>query len=146
MTNPSNETQYPLIVHIRKRTRDDTELNGIIERRAYNSRGEVDSAYPYITFWIDNSYSDNGLIAESTLYTNLWDNAEDKLDILKMRGDMIRLFERYKVSLDGVVAARFFLEVDGNVPEDDRNIWHHTMQWNLRYDRKVELNQIYEVS
>lgn len=145
MTNPTNETQYPLITHIRERTRDDTDLSDIIGRRMINSRTYAEENYPYTTFWIDNLLDAEGLIYQSTLFMHTWDNADDKLNVLKIRGHLIRLFDRYKVSLDGIVAARFFLSDNGGVQEDDLDIWHNLMQFNLYYDRKVELEQIYDL-
>lgn len=145
MTNPTNETQYPLITHIRERTRDDTDLSDIIGRRMINSRTYAEENYPYTTFWIDNLLDAEGLIYQSTLFMHTWDNADDKLNVLKIRGHLIRLFDRYKVSLDGIVAARFFLSDNGGVQEDDLDIWHNLMQFNLYYDRKVELQQIYDL-
>ena len=63
--------------------------------------------------------------------------------MLEIRGHILRLFDRQKVSLDGISCARFFLQTSGNIAEETQNIWHHALQFNVRYDRKVELQNIY---
>ena len=138
-----NETQAPLVVYIRGQMLDDTDIASYVDRRVYDTWADKDSEMPYITFRLENNYDPDGLIARGTLYIDIWDYSQTQQRMLEIRGHILRLFDRQKVSLDGIRCARFFLQTSGNIAEETQNIWHHALQFNVRYDRKVELQNIY---
>lgn len=139
----TKETQAPLTVLIRDRIIDDTQLSQIVDRRVYDTWADKDSEFPYIVFRVESTFNNNGkIVNNSTMYIDLWDYNESQENILEMRGHIIRLFDEWKEKIEDITAVRFSIQTSGNVPENENNIWHHTMQFNARYDRKVEISQI----
>ena len=141
------ETQEPLIVFIRVRILDDTDMMDLLDN-VYHGWAKKDADFPYIGFRIDNDYdgADEGYIASGTLYTDIWDYNQLPRRAFHIRGHLIRLFDKLKVGISGISCARFSLQGFNDVPEDTENIIHHAGQWNIRYDRKLELEQIMGVS
>jgi len=135
------ETQSPLMIFIRTKLNDHQQLNDLIED-PYPEQAPKDPQFPYIVYDISNDYSPEGLVARSTLTIDLYDYYQDSLRIYKMRGYIIQIFDKLKTSIPGISSARFFFRLDNAVPEQDEKVKHRNMQFEIRYDRKVELNQI----
>lgn len=141
----TKETQGPLIEEIWEILTTDTELKEIMggEVRVFNEWAEKNANFPYLVFRIDNNYNPTGLVAEGTLYLDIWDFAELSARSLKIRGRIISLIDKLKIRIGSDIAyCRFWLQADGQVPESTKGIIHRAMQFGLRYDRKIELENI----
>lgn len=135
------ETQGQLMKFIREKITNHPQLSDMIYE-AYPEQSEKDPKFPYIVYDIDNDYIPEGLISRSTLVIDIYDYSPDLSRTYLLRGYIIQIFDKLKTSIPGISFARFFKRVDTAVPEQDEHVRHRTMQFEIRYDRKVELNQI----
>ena len=53
-------------------------------------------------------------------------------EILAIRNEVKRLLNGYEFSTTEVDMAKLWLQTDGFIPEATQNIWHYTMQFNIR--------------
>jgi len=141
------ETQEPFVVWLRQTLQGDDDLDGLLDN-IYSVWADEDADFPYLVYRLDNDYTPGGYITSGTLYVDLWDYNQLERRILQCRGHVLRLLDRKVVKCIGesISAARIWIQTDGYVPEEARNIWHRAMQFNVRYDRMLELEQIMGVN
>ncbi|MFW5855781.1 MAG: hypothetical protein ACOCVB_00760 [Bacillota bacterium] len=136
------ETQEPLEIWIRSQLKNDTELNELIDN-AYPEWADKDAEFPYIVYRIEvDSQTEEGAVSQATLYLGLWDHNQLKQRILRMRGHVLRLFDRTRVYLEGVGLVRIKHNNGGSIPEDTKNIWHREEIFDLRFSRTIEIEKI----
>ncbi len=129
------------MVWLRQALLEDEELGELIAN-VYSVWAEEDAEFPYIVYRLDNDYTPGGYVANGTLYVDVWDYAQIERRALQIRGHVIRLLDRKIIQLRGVSCARLWLQTDGWVAEEARNIWHRAIQFVVRYDRRIELDMI----
>lgn len=110
-----------------------------------------DAPLPYMTHRFQNDRVDT-VIKNGRWYLDFWDYNANAERIYAISGRAIELMECSVLGLvdsgsgyvwvcqavqdeprDLLVAARFYLQSDGDVPEDTAGIWHYASTWNVRF-------------
>ena len=110
-----------------------------------------DAPLPYMVHRFQNDRVDT-VIKNGRWYLDFWDYNANAERIYAISGRAIELMECSVLGLvdsgseyvwvcqavqdaprDLLVAARFYLQSDGDVPEDTQNIWHYATTWNVRF-------------
>lgn len=102
--------------------------------RLYPVLATPDAAFPYLVNRIDLAgwsveYSP---LRKGTYIIDLWSNSTNADEILAIRNEVKRLLNGYEFSTTEVDMAKLWLQTDGFIPEATQNIWHYTMQFNIR--------------
>ncbi len=110
-----------------------------------------DAPLPYMVHRFQNDRVDT-IVKNGRWYLDFWDYNPNAERIYAIAGRAIELMEGAVLGLvdsgsgyvwvcqaiqqapqDLLVAARFYLQSDGDVPEDTQNIWHYATTWNVRF-------------
>lgn len=93
-----------------------------------------DAEFPYLVNRIDLSgwsveYSP---LRKGTYIIDIWSNSTNANEILAIRNEVKRLLNGLQFVTAEVDMAMLWLQTDGFIPEATQNIWHYTMQFNIR--------------
>jgi hypothetical protein len=110
-----------------------------------------DAPLPYMVHRFQNNRVDT-IIKDGRWYLDFWDYNDTAERIYTISGRAIELMEHAVLGLvdsgagylwvcqviqkaprNLLVAARFYLQSDGDVPEDTDGIWHYASTWNVRF-------------
>ena len=102
--------------------------------RLYPVWATPDAAFPYLVNRIDLSgwsveYSP---LRKGTYIIDVWSNSTNANEILAIRNEVKRLLNGLQFATAEVDMAMLWLQTDGFIPEAAENIWHYTMQFNIR--------------
>jgi len=102
--------------------------------RLYPVWATPDATFPYLVNRIDLSgWSVYGSpLRKGTYIIDLWSNSTNADEILAIRTEVKRLLNGLDFSTAEVDMAKLWLQTDGFIPESVQNIWHYTMQFDLR--------------
>lgn len=121
------------------------------EVRMYPVWAPKDAPLPYIVHRFENDRVDS-IIKRGRWHLDVWDYSPTAERLYAIAGRVIELMEHAVLGLvdsgsgyvwvcqvvhdgpkDLLVAARFYLMSDGDVPEDTAGIWHYTTTWDVRF-------------
>ena len=139
-----NETQGLLTVWIRGQMLGDSKLMNEVDD-VYSLQADKDADFPYIVYRVGTDSQQNTMTS-SSLFLGLWDYGKFEDRILRLRGHLLRLFDQRKVCVDGKCMARIWHSNGDFIPEPTEGVWHREEMFNIRNDRKVELENIYNGS
>jgi len=136
----------------------------------YDEWADKDSEFPYIVYRIElTDYEPNRTVVQGTLYIDIWDYAVTKRMILRIKEVLIGLLDARNVtgeeiedsfeqnpelisatsySMTGynpqniVNSVRINLDDNIPIPTDAKNVWRGELQFNIRFDRKKEIENI----
>lgn len=130
------DTQKSILTYIFTRLTTDATLmtacGGTV--RLYPVWALPDATFPYLVNRIDLSdWSVYGSpLRKGTYIIDLWSNSTNAEEILAIRTEVKRLLNGLDFSTAEVDMAKLWLQTDGFIPEATQNIWHYSMQFNLR--------------
>lgn len=111
--------------------------------RLYPVMAEKDAVFPYLVHRLDNSAAGNIYpLVRGTYYLDIWSNSPTMTEALAIRKRIIELLDELEFSTTEVKSARLWLQTDGFVPETEPDIWHYDLQFNLRFYRSSETDEI----
>lgn len=145
MGNGYKETQAPLIKHLWDLITADAGLKEAMQGtvRLHFGMALKDTPFPYLVHRIDNDYDPNGMVVSGTYYIDTWSYSKTHEEALKIRGELLRILDKRKFIVgDAICRVRMLLQTEGVIPEEVEKIQHRAAQFWMRYDRKVELEQI----
>lgn len=114
----------------------------------YHLWAKPDAPMPYICHRFDLRANDGEWVTRSGTYqVDIYYSSNAATEALAIRDAIITLLDQqsWDISSGGteyVTALRLWLQTEGFVPEDSEEVWHYTMQFNLRLIRKGEINNI----
>lgn len=147
------DTQSAIRYAVWYRLTQDEELKRLFggQVRMYPVWAPKDAPLPYIVHRLENDRVD-AAVKNGRWYLDFWDYNVNAERIYAISGRAIELMECSVLGLvdsgsgyvwvcqavqdqpkDLLVAARFYLQSDGDVPEDTQNIWHYATTWNVRF-------------
>ena len=147
------DTQSAIRYAVWYRLTQDEELKRLFggQVRMYPVWAPKDAPLPYIVHRLENNRVD-AAVKNGRWYLDFWDYNANAERIYAVSGRAIELMECSVLGLvdsgsgyvwvcqavqeapqDLLVAARFFLQSDGDVPEDTAGIWHYASTWNVRF-------------
>lgn len=147
------DTQSAIRYAVWYRLTQDEELKRLFggQVRMYPVWAPKDAPLPYIVHRLENDRVD-AAVKNGRWYLDFWDYNANAERIYAISGRAIELMECSVLGLvdsgsgyvwvcqavqeapqDLLVAARFFLQSDGDVPEDTAGIWHYASTWNVRF-------------
>ena len=147
------DTQSAIRYAVWYRLTQDEELKRLFggQVRMYPVWAPKDAPLPYIVHRLENDRVD-AAVKNGRWYLDFWDYNPTAERIYAIAGRAIELMECSALGLvdsgsgyvwvcqavqdqprDLLVAARFYLLSDGDVPEDTQNIWHYATTWNVRF-------------
>ena len=147
------DTQSAIRYAVWYRLTQDEELKRLFggQVRMYPVWAPKDAPLPYIVHRLENNRVD-AAVKNGRWYLDFWDYNANAERIYAISGRAIELMECSVLGLvdsgsgyvwvcqavqeapqDLLVAARFFLQSDGDVPEDTAGIWHYASTWNVRF-------------
>ncbi len=130
------DTQKSILTYIYTRLTTDATLvtacGGTV--RLYPVWATPDAAFPYLVNRIDLSgwSVDYSPLRTGTYIIDLWSDSTNADEVLAIRNEVKRLLNGLEFSTAEVDMAKIWLQTDGFIPEETQNIWHYTMQFNLR--------------
>lgn len=147
------DTQSAIRYAVWYRLTQDEELKRLFggQVRMYPVWAPKDAPLPYIVHRLENDRVD-AAVKNGRWYLDFWDYNPTAERIYAISGRAIELMECSVLGLvdsgsgyawacqpiqqapqDLLVAARFYLQSDGDVPEDTAGIWHYASTWNVRF-------------
>lgn len=147
------DTQSAIRYAVWYRLTQDEELKRLFggQVRMYPVWAPKDAPLPYIVHRLENDRVD-AAVKNGRWYLDFWDYNPTAERIYAISGRAIELMECSVLGLvdsgsgyawacqpiqqapqDLLVAARFYLQSDGDVPEDTAGIWHYASIWNVRF-------------
>ncbi len=147
------DTQSAIRYAVWYRLTQDEELKRLFggQVRMYPVWAPKDAPLPYIVHRLENDRVD-AAVKNGRWYLDFWDYNANAERIYAISGRAIELMEYSVLGLvdsgssyvwvcqavqdaprDLLVAARFYLLSDGDVPEDTAGIWHYASTWNVRF-------------
>ena len=147
------DTQSAIRYAVWYRLTQDEELKRLFggQVRMYPVWAPKDAPLPYIVHRLENDRVD-AAVKNGRWYLDFWDYNANAERIYAISGRAIELMECSVLGLvdsgsgyvwvcqavqdqprDLLVAARFYLQSDGDVPEDTAGIWHYASTWNVRF-------------
>ena len=147
------DTQSAIRYAVWYRLTQDEELKRLFggQVRMYPVWAPKDAPLPYIVHRLENDRVD-AAVKNGRWYLDFWDYNANAERIYAIAGRAIELMECSVLGLvdsgsgyawacqpiqqapqDLLVAARFYLQSDGDVPEDTAGIWHYASTWNVRF-------------
>lgn len=147
------DTQSAIRYAVWYRLTQDEELKRLFggQVRMYPVWAPKDAPLPYIVHRLENDRVD-AAVKNGRWYLDFWDYNANAERIYAISGRAIELMECSVLGLvdsgsgyvwvcqavqdaprDLLVAARFYLQSDGDVPEDTAGIWHYASTWNIRF-------------
>jgi len=159
----SKETQNPLLTNIYSYLKGDEDLQELTENPnrpvgedwLHLELASKDASFPYLVHRIVNDYTGLILVANATYWLDIWDYNTTRTKILAIRGRIIALLDQKNLpvtitengeEVKKICNARFYIAADEPIPEETEGILRRTMRFDVRYDRKVEIEQILERS
>lgn len=147
------DTQSAIRYAVWYRLTQDEELKRLFggQVRMYPVWAPKDAPLPYIVHRLENDRVD-AAVKNGRWYLDFWDYNANAERIYAISGRAIELMECSVLGLvdsgsgyvwvcqviqkaprNLLVAARFYLQSDGDVPEDTDGIWHYASTWNVRF-------------
>ncbi len=147
------DTQSAIRYAVWYRLTQDEELKRLFggQVRMHPVWAPKDAPLPYMVHRFQNDRVDT-IIKNGRWYLDFWDYNNTAERIYAISGRAIELMEHAVLGLvdsgsgyvwvcqavqdqprDLLVAARFYLLSDGDVPEDTDGIWHYASTWNIRF-------------
>lgn len=115
----------------------------------YHVWAKPDAAMPYMVHRIDlQAASDFWPIRQGTYLLDIWSSSEKIDEAMAIRDRIMTLLDEQCWDIDDgegntvVTACRVWLQTEGFVPEQTDGIIHYVTQWNLRFYRTREVNNI----
>ena len=117
-----------------------TAMGGTV--RLYATWAVTDATFPYIVHRF--SFRQNVLYPErvGTYYIDLWSDSTNAEEVLSIRKRVVELLDQLNFNTVEVKNVRLNLDTDGFVPENDPEIWHYAMQFDIDIWRQSELVSI----
>ena len=140
----SVDTQLSLLTYLYNLLTKDENLKTFMggEVRLYLTLAETDAPFPYLVHRIDAAPADPYMVRQATYYLDIWSATANALEALAIRAKLIALLDELQFSTEEAVGCRLWLQTDGFIPEDEEGIWHYALQFNLRYYRQGETEEI----
>ena len=140
----SVDTQLSLLTYLYELLTKDEDLKTFMggEVRLYLTWAETDAAFPYLVHRIDIAPAEPYMMRQATYYLDIWSDKANALEALAIRAKIIQLLDELQFSTEEAVGCRLWLQTDGFIPEDEEGIWHYALQFNLRYYRQGETEEI----
>lgn len=93
-----------------------------------------DETFPYLVHRIDlTGWSvDHSPLRRGTYIIDIWSDSTNANEIFAIRKEVMRLLNGLQFTTAEVDMAMLWLQTDGFIPEATQNIWHYTMQFNVR--------------
>jgi len=93
-----------------------------------------DETFPYLVHRIDLAgwSTANSPLRRGTYIIDIWSDSTNADQILAIRNEVKRLLNGLQFATAEVDMAMLWLQTDGFIPEATQNIWHYTMQLNIR--------------
>lgn len=129
------------------------DLFGQDEVPLYLTWAPRDAEMPYMVHRMQNRSEDPWVVRSAKYYLDIWHYGDTAAPLYQIAGRMTEILERAVLGLsesggytwvaqttpthDMLVAARFFLVRDGDVPEPTENVWHYAMEFDIRYTRTI---------
>jgi len=109
----------------------------------YHTWATPDATFPYLVNRLDIRSTEFFPNQISTYYIDIWsDNSDSNAEVLPIRQRIIGLIDELQFDTTECVNGKIWKQTDGFIPETEPDIWHYTMQFNLRFYRKSETSVI----
>ena len=140
----SVDTQLSLLTYLYDLLTKDEDLKTFMgdEVRLYLTWAETDAAFPYLVHRVDIAPAEPYMVRQATYYLDIWSATANALEALAIRARLIQLLDELQFSTEEAVGCRLWLQTDGFIPETEESIWHYAIQFNLRYYRQGETEEI----
>jgi len=98
-------------------------------------RTATDPDFPYIVFNV-SSNDENSLIYRFTVTVDIYDRQSSADTVLTAVEEIMKELDRQCIDTDAQVSISRF-ENSGFIPEDDREVWHWSGDFEIRSDKKA---------
>jgi len=113
-----------------------TAMGGTV--RLYPVWAPPDATFPYLVNRLDMIASDPFPARAGTYIVDIWSNSVAASEIVAIRKRLIELLDEYMFNTTDVKNIKLMLQTDGFIPETEPDIWHYTIQFNVRLWRQSE--------
>jgi len=131
-----------------------TIWNGI--PHVYQKWAEKDAPFPYLVHFLDLNSNPSWALFESSYSLHIFDYGDTSDRIWKIRRELIRIFDQnvFQINQDGEAVplnstvkhvadgVRVYLMSEELMDEQEQNIWHYFILFNLRLGRTGDICQI----
>ena len=108
--------------------------------RLYSIWAKPDAAFPYLVHRIDMAnVADWSPVRRCTYYLDIWSNSASYEEITDIRQRIFTLIDDLESSTDETSEYVMWIQTDGFVPETAENIFHYSMQFNLKFTRDAQI-------
>ncbi len=104
----------------------------------YPVGAKPDAEFPYLVHRLDMRAGEPFPERAGTYLIDAWSNSPIATQVVAIRKRIIELLDEYQFNTTDVKNIKVALQADGFVPESEPDIWHYTMQFNIRLWRQAE--------
>ena len=141
------DIQEALLTYIYARLVADTglksDMGGTV--RLAHVWAKPDTAFPYLVHRIDVAPDATGyILRRATYYIDIWSDSPNASEILAIREEIITSLDEleFDTANDEATRARFALQTESFIPEEEDGILHYAIMFNLNYFRDSEITAI----